>query len=289
MTLYRRLFSPPERLAIPQKMCRFVILIPMKITRIILSFGLLVSAATFSFSQENKTVTPPPQSINGTDDVGLLYRNEFVIGGSVHTNGFGLNYRRGWHVTGYKKRLLEVEAVNMKHAKEIKTQNPLFENSKGYVYGKLNVLDIIRVGYGFQKTLYGKEQRRGVEIRLLTMIGASIGLAKPVYLEILQPTTDPQIYNITTEQYNPLLHTPDNIYGRAPYFKGFDQTKIYPGGYGKVGVSFEYANLEDDIKCIETGLAVDVYPKVIPIMANTTNQQVFINLYINFIWGKKWF
>jgi hypothetical protein len=243
--------------------------------------------ALTALAQDGKT--PPPQSIGGTDDVKLLYRNEFTIGGIVHTSGFGFNYRRGWHVTGYKKRILEIEGVNIKHAKEIKTQNPLFENSKGYVYGKLNVLDVLRAGYGFQKELYGKEQRRGVQINLLTMLGASIGLAKPVYLEILQPTSDPQIYNITTEKYDPAKHFTDNIYGRAPFFKGFEQSKIYPGGYAKLGVSFEYADLDDDIKCIETGATVDVFPKVIPIMANTTNNQVFVNLYINFIWGKKWF
>jgi hypothetical protein len=253
--------------------------------------ALLFSAclAVTAVAQDGKTINPPPQSIGGTDDIKLLYRNEFVIGGIVHTSGFGFNYRRGWHVTGYKKRLLEIEGVNIKHAKEIKTQNPLFENSKGYVYGKLNVFNTLRVAYGFQKELYGKEQRRGVQINLVTFMGASLGLAKPVYLEILQPTSDPQIYNITTEKYDPEKHFTDNIYGRAPYFKGFEQSKIYPGGYAKMGLSFEYADLDDDIKCIETGVTVDVFPKVIPIMAKTTNQQVFVNLYINFIWGKKWF
>jgi hypothetical protein len=260
----------------------------MRFKHHILTF-FFTAAAAAGFAQDGKTVNPPPQQIGGNDDVQLLYRNEFVIGGIVHSSGFGFNYRRGWHVTGYKKRILEIEGANIKHPKEIKTQNPLFENSKGYVYGKLNVFDVLRVGYGFQKELYGKEQRRGVQINLVTLLGASMGLAKPVYLEILQPTSDPQIYNISTERYDPEKHFTDNIYGRAPFFRGFEQSKIYPGGYAKLGLSFEYADLDDDIKCIETGVTVDAFPKVIPIMAKTTNNQVFVNLYINFIWGKKWF
>jgi hypothetical protein len=261
----------------------------MNFCKAILAFLLPGTFACAAFSQEQKPTSPPPQQIGGTDDIQLLYRNEFVVGAIVHSNGFGFNYRRGWHVTGYKKRILEIEGVNIKHGKEIKTQNPLFENSKGYVYGKLNVLNVLRVGYGYQKVLFGKEQRRGVEIRLLTMLGGSLGLAKPVYLEILQPTSDPQIYNISTERYDPNVHFIDNIYGRAPYFRGFDESKLYPGGYAKLGLSFEYADLDDDIKCIETGISADVFPKVIPIMANSSNSQVFVNLYINFIWGKKWF
>ena len=262
----------------------------MKFNKKILLFSFFGTLGLTALAQEKwSNTTPPPQQIGGNNDVELLYRNEFMVGGIIHTSGFGFNYRRGWHVTGYKKRLLEIEVANIKSPKEIKTQNPLFENSKGYVYGKLNVLDVLRGGYGYEKILFGKEQRRGVEIKLISIFGLSLGLAKPVYLQILQPTTDPQVYNITTERYDPDKHYIDNIYGRAPFFKGFDQLKVYPGGYGKLGLSFEYADLDDDIKCIETGITVDAYPKEIPIMAFAKNQQVYVNLYINFIWGKKWF
>ena len=65
--------------------------------------------------------------------------------------------------------------------------------------------------------------------------------------------------------------------------------RFHPGGYAKLGLTFEYADLDDDIKAIETGVTVDVYPKVIPIMATAKNQQVYVNLYINFLWGRKWF
>ena len=213
-----------------------------------------------------------------------------MSGGVIaHSGGFGFSYRRGKHVTGFKKRIFEIEVVNMRHAKEVKTQNPYFENSKGFYYGKLNTLQILRPGFGYQKILYGKEQKKSLEIRFCYFVGASLGFAKPIYLEILHETSMQFEFDLTTEKYNPDEHFVDNIYGRAPYFKGFDEMKIYPGGYAKMGLSFEYADLHDDLKAIETGITVDVYPKTIPIMAYAKNQQVYLSLYINFIYGKKWF
>jgi len=247
----------------------------------------LIIFSVFAFSL-NAQDNIPQQQIGAKDEVQLLYRNEMNFGAVIHTNGFGFNFRRGKHVTGFMKRVLEIEAVSLKHPKEARAQNPLFENSKGYFYGKQFAVIVLRAGYGFQRILYGKQDRRGVEIRLVTFLGASLALAKPVYLDILHEI-DPQRYIISTEKYDPTLHFSDNIYGRAPYFKGFDEMRFHPGGYAKLGLTFEYADLDDDIKAIETGITIDVYPKVIPIMATAKNQQVYVNLYINFLWGRKWF
>ncbi|MCC6691227.1 MAG: hypothetical protein IT235_06800 [Bacteroidia bacterium] len=224
-------------------------------------------------------------------DLNVIYRNEAVFGVLAHSNGFGAIYRRAKHVTADRKRVLEIEFVNMSHPKEVKSINPYFENSKGFYYGKLNSILIPRVGVGFQNVLFRKAERRSVEIRYSTYIGASIALAKPVYLEILQKTNTPSEFNLSTERYDPSnpQHSFDNIYGRAPYFTGFDQLKIYPGAYVKLGLSFEYGDTRSDVKVIETGLVFDMYPKVVPIMAYATNYQIFPTLYISFIYGKKWF
>jgi len=223
------------------------------------------------------------------DDTKLLYRNEMSIGGIVHSNGFGANFRRGQHVTGTRKRVLEIELVNYRHPKEVKTVNPAFDNAKGFYYGKLNSLLILRPGIGYQNVIFSKPEKSGVEIRYVTFIGGSIGLAKPVYLQILKRTPIDNYYDLATEKYDPALHFPDNIYGRAPYFKGFDEMKIYPGGYAKFGLTFEYGAFDDAVKAIETGVCVDLYPKVVPLMATQRNQQVFVSLYLHFLYGRKWF
>ena len=239
----------------------------------------IICISTSLFSQDTLTV------LHQGDDLNVLYRNEINVGVLAHGNGIGINYRRCRHITARKKGIVEFEFVNMKSPKEVKINNPNFDNSKGFVYGKLNAFQIFRPGVGLQKVLFRKAERKSVEIRLGTYLGASIGLVKPVYLVFDHPTDNIML----EEKYDPQKHFVTNIYGRASYFKGFGETKINPGGYAKLALSFEYADYHNDVKAIETGATVDVFPNVIPIMALNKNQQVFVSLYLSLIYGKKWF
>jgi len=250
-------------------------------------FILISSISIPLFSQELKDDLSRLQ--NG-EDLNVLYRNEKSIGIFGHSaGGFGLAYRRGQHVTGKRKRMFEVEAQNFKHAKEVKIVNPYYENAKGFVYGKLNSVFIIRGGVGQQNVMYQKSDKKSVEIRYSYFLGATIAFAKPVYLEIIRPTSDPALKVISTEKYNPESDMITDIYGKASFFKGFDQTKIYPAGYAKFALSFEYADRYNSIKAIETGVVADLYPKAIPIMAFSPKQQAYVTVYLKLIWGKKWF
>jgi hypothetical protein len=259
-------------------------------------FAVLLISALGMNAQDGQ---PEPKSSPGfnpvgeNDEVQLLYKNDFTLGAMVHTQGWGLNFRRGKHITGYKRGIFELEIVNIRHPKEIKTKNLLFgENSRGYYFGKLNSLLVFRPGFGTQFELFGKQVRRGVEINLVTFAGPSLGLAKPVYLQILYPipsTPNPNDYVISTEKYDPEIHFADKIYGRAPYFKGFGESKIFPGGFAKLGLNFEYGDLDDNIKSLETGVILDIYPRVVPIMAHTRNSQTYLTFYIHMMFGRRWF
>lgn len=249
-----------------------------------LSLFLLSVFSVSAFSQELKDDLTRLQ--NG-EDLNVLYRNESSFGVYAHTaGGIGLAYRRGKHVHAKRKRMFEVETQNFKHPKEIKSVNQYFENSKGFIYGKLNSFFILRPGAGFQNILYQKSDKKSVEIRYSYFLGFTAAFAKPVYLEIIR---DPQEGVVSTEKYDPEVHSMDVIYGKAPFFKGMDQMTVYPGGYAKVALSFEYADRYNGLKAIETGAVVDVYPRVLPQMAFTRQQQVFVSLYLKMIWGKKWF
>ncbi|NTW33013.1 MAG: hypothetical protein HGB12_10365 [Bacteroidetes bacterium] len=94
----------------------------------------------------------------------------------IHTQGFGAGYRTGRHLTGYKKRMFEIELTGMKHPKEVKIINPYFENSKSYVYGKENSFLLIRAGIGIQKIINSKPYWGGVELKYYYYGGLSLGL-----------------------------------------------------------------------------------------------------------------
>lgn len=217
----------------------------------------------------------------------LLYRNEVKYGLTIHSAGTGFGFRRGFHITGTSKRIFEGEFVTMKSEKEIKTVNPYYDNAKAYVYGKLNSIMILRFGYGNQRILYGKSERGGIEVQFNYSGGFSLGLAKPVYLDVV---TDPlNQFNIQTVKYDPSQHFVEDIVGRGPYFRGFDEIKPYPGLYAKIGFAFDWNSKDDRISSLEAGVMVDGYFKDVPIMAFIDNKQAFINFYITFLFGKKWY
>ena len=129
------------------------------------------------------------------EDVGIQFKYEQCFGIVAHSNGLGANFRRGKHITGYRKRILALEMVTMKHPKEYKVYNPARENAKGYIYGKLNSALILRPTIGLQGVITSKADKGGVELRYLVQGGGSLCVLKPVYLEILQEVGSTGDYN----------------------------------------------------------------------------------------------
>lgn len=222
------------------------------------------------------------------EDKPPLMKNEWMIGFNIHSAGWGVDFRRARNITVDRKRFYEIEIVNMKHPKEVRSVNPYFDNAKSFFYGKMNTLTLIRGGIGRQKVLFSKAEKGGVEGRLNYSGGFSLGLAKPVYLNILYETEIENEYIVQVEKYDPERHYPIDIYGRAPFTEGITEIKPYPGGFVKLGLAFEYGYWDDDIKCIEAGICVDAYGKAIPIMAYADNNSVFFNFYINILYGRRW-
>lgn len=228
-----------------------------------------------------------PLSSDARKDLNVLYRNEASGSAFKHSRGVGINFRRAFHVTGEKKRILEAEVCTMHDLKEVKVA--MNENSKGYYYGKLNSLIVFRPGFGRQMVIFKRSERRSVEIRYSTFVGGSLCFAKPVYLDILHSTQGSEPMPLSTEQYDPELHNQTNIYGRANFLTGINKTKIYPGGYAKFSLSCEFGDDYSDVKAIEIGAVADIYPFPVPLMAYNKNNPYFITLYAGLVIGKKWY
>ncbi len=245
---------------------------------------LIITAASNLYGQ-----TPEPATANNADneDRTVLMRNEFSGGLVLHSSGFGITLRRAKQQTYKRKKFIEIDIVSMTDPKEVSSQNPYYEGSKSFIYGKMNDFIVPRIGIGRQQVIFAKAHTTGVEVRCQYSLGASLGITKPIYLNILEDSGNPDFKNVVVAQADP-KYTPDVIYGNASFTYGLGQMQLHPGGYVKGGVSFEWAKYPDQVWAIETGVAVDIYPHEIPIMAFIENKQVFFNFYVSLSYGGKW-
>lgn len=224
------------------------------------------------------------------EDARVPFKRELYGGAMIHGDGWGLNMYYARHRTAIDRSLYGLEIVGMKHPKEVKSFNPYYEESRGYFYGKSNAFLIVRPTIGRKHQITDKIRRSGVELNYVWGIGPSIGLAKPVYLEIGRPDNVPY-QEFVIERYDPAVHNVQNIYGRASWFRGFGEMVIYPGAFGRAGLNFEYSGNTTGIKAIEVGVSMDAYPVVVPIMAeleDVRNKQIFFEFYLAVQFGKKY-
>ena len=217
----------------------------------------------------------------------FLVEKQWTLGLMLHTNGWGIKFRKGKNVTFLKQLLWEVEFSTYKSPKEVRSVNPYFSDAKSYIYGKLNVVSFLRGGIGFQHILNRKPFWGGVQLSALYYGGFSLGIAKPVYLNIikLKPNND---YIIEEERYNPDIHSVDNIYGRGSFLNGFNQLGLHPGIYVKSGLEFEFGTKNIRINSLEAGATLDFSPIPIAIMAYNPKQNFFVTLYLSISLGKRY-
>lgn len=214
----------------------------------------------------------------------VLLEKQWSIGLQFNTSGWGAKFRRGRNITFTRQFIWEIEFTTYKSAKEFRSINPYYSDAKSYFYGKLNYLYFLKGGLGVQHILNRKPYWGGVQLSYLYYGGVMVGIAKPVYLYIIDKNSS----LIQQERYNPAEHYPDNIYGRAPFLKGIEHTSFYPGVYARGGLEFEFGTRNRKIKSLETGAMLEFSPVPIPIMAYNPKQQFFLTLYFSVSLGKRY-
>lgn len=221
------------------------------------------------------------------DEAKIVYKQQVMGGLNLHTSGWGLNLSFLKNKTAFKARVIQIQFVGIKSHKEVKSYNPYYEDARSYFYGKENNFYVLRPSWGYRKVLYDKIRKNGVELSYIWSVGPSIGIAKPVYLEIGQPSLPYQY--VVVERYDVNEHFQENIYGRASGLNGFSEIRFHPGLHGRFAFMFEYSPKKTGVTALETGIAMDLYGKRIPIMAleDSENRQIFVNFYVSILFGKK--
>ena len=206
----------------------------------------------------------------------------------MHTQGAGLGISKSRYTDATHLRTLAAEALYMRNAKEEKTSNPVYDDGRAYVYGKVNALLMFRATIGRTRLHTPKLRKDAVRLASGWRLGAVLGLQKPVYLEIGYPDI-PYDY-IAVERYDPDKHFSDDIYGQAPWLNGLGELRPVPGVHASYAIDFEYGPERDRMKALVVGAAVDAFvwkPEIIADRYNQ-NQLAFVTLFARLEVGRRW-
>ncbi|MBL6963384.1 MAG: hypothetical protein ISR55_06150 [Bacteroidetes bacterium] len=221
----------------------------------------------------------------------LRYDNTISFGPLVHTRGLGLNFQYLKSIKVNSHLLFSLDIVNLKHAKETKVVNLIYDDAKRYVYGKINTAFPLKPGIGSQFIIADKENVSGIRLSGSFVIGSVITLLKPEFLKIIyydQISGKPYAIDERYDPNNSHHANQTNIYGGTSFFTGFNELAATIGLFGKAWLTFEWNDDEDSYQALETGLMIDAYPEALPLMAMIDNRFIFTNLFVNFSLGKRW-
>lgn len=228
---------------------------------------------SFSFSQGE---------IEGKE---TMFIDQRSFGMQLSSNGFGGDFRYQKWLDNNRKGLYSFELVTLKDPKEFKITNPNSFYQKQFVFGKMNSVFVTRFGYGAQKKKFAKRDKGGIEINYFYQMGPNLAFLKPIYYEIYNYSTQ----KTTDEKFDPVdIHSVYDIFGKASFFKGFNEISIKPGFFAKFGFNFEFSQNNKLVKYVEAGATIDVYNSTLPIMANERNNFLYLSLFIQYRFGKNY-
>lgn len=212
--------------------------------------------------------------------------NESTFALYLNSNGYGINYTYGKRLDGFRRATFSFDLTEVKHPKEIRTSNPYFDAHKKFIFGKKNNFYTLKVAFGYHKTVFDKFDKGGIGIGYHLQVGPNVGILKPIYYQMLYPTTDPSIYSVQTEQFNYSIHRVNDIYGKASYFEGVKNTQLHLGGFVRGSVDFDFGESNFFVNRLECGAQIDGFLQEMEIMATEKKSQLFFSIFVAYRFGK---
>ncbi len=217
----------------------------------------------------------------------LMYRKRIQLGMNLNSSGLGgINFKYGWQKTGTRKNMLDIEFSRIRHPKETRIYSGQSETPNQYTLGRLNMLFSLRTGYGQTIFITERPYKNAIQLNFNYTLGLSTAILKPIYLDIIYNNPDTYGRYVVPERYDPVKHENTSfIYGNASFFQGISNTAFQFGAYGKASLSIEWGEFPDEFHTVEAGMALDVFPNPLPLMAYQPKTFYLVNLFIGYQFG----
>jgi hypothetical protein len=210
------------------------------------------------------------------------YQSEFVWGINKNSAGGligGFVFKKARKLNDRMLETFGLELMNVKHSQEMKRSSQ-FGNF--FIYGKSHYLYALRPQYGRDFIVFKKAPQQGVEVKLVTAAGPSIGIVAPYYVEL------------RTDGSGPTRHVPyttdiafNDILGTGNLFEGLNESNIQIGGNFKAAMNFELGTVKSQVTGFEAGFLLDAYFNKIVLMPSATNRAIFPTVFFTLFYGSR--
>jgi len=263
----------------------------------LLSFFIALFTISFAQNKTNEEKTKEQkrkernerinQMMKEEEEGALVYNKQTAFGGKLITDGYGIFYEHGKYKTISTTNLWWIELGERRDPKEKKSvlgDGAGFQIGNPFIYGKINNFYYLKVGFGQQRLIGGKDVKNGVAVSAIYGGGLSLGLLKPYYLNISTPDTSATIKYSDSPA---LFLDPGAIIGGAGFTKGFSEMTVVPGLHARVALRFDYGHFNELLSAIETGVNAAFYTKDINMMYSEPGKKFFFNAYVAIVFGKR--
>ncbi len=248
---------------------------------------LLVSLILVSFTFNNNLQAQTLDKGQVEDEV--IYDGEWTGGFFLSTAGWGLDYTRLKVKNNKKKTLWQISFQELRGKTEKRTPGQPSPNGtyKGYFYGKQNKFFTLDFLLGRQHKLTSHGRRKGVELAYNYKVGATLGVAKPYYMQMYVEELGGEVA-VKYDGENDDVFFASPIIAGSGFSKGLDELKLFPGGIAKASFIVDFSSRREFLKTVEIGGQLQVFYKRVPIMVLEDDSFIHPNLFLKIMFGKKY-
>lgn len=225
------------------------------------------------------------------------YSHGLAIGGRLTSTGWTALVYYQHRLSMTQNYFLQLGFSEIIHEKQIKQQRqniayPELGASNAFVFGKINNVYQLQLGYGREQLLLPGLLEGNMTISLRYQAGFSLAMLKPYYLKLIHDEYYPDSVFVREERYTPdnkerFLRT-GNVLGASKWKNGLNEINYLPGAFVDVAICIEPLKNKTFIKTVTLGGNFSIHSGDIEIMANQKAYPWNACLYAGLSLGKRW-
>ena len=225
------------------------------------------------------------------------YTHAFLAGGRLNSDGWsgGINFvkRKSYSTSS----IWEIQFSEIKHEKQQKQKGkgyPELGNATPYVFGKINNLYTLHVGFAQEKLLLPAVIDDNLSVSFRYSAGLSLAMLKPYSLKLIYIDNSGTRDSMHVEEhtYNradsaKFLNT-NTILGASTWTRTLPSITYVPGVFAELAMTITPGKLKSFVQVISLGIHGAYYAQNLPILADNKSYPWTVNLFAGLGIGKRW-